>query len=116
MKKSWLLLLLPLLLILWWGVDRSDSAPLVHFVTARPARIESTISTNGKVEPAEWAAARAETAGVVRNIPVSRGQLVKAGQVLVSLDSTAARAELVGAQAKVEESRTDAAVIESGGR
>jgi len=109
-------LLAPLLLILWWGLDHNQSAPIIHFVTVRSAKIESTISTNGKVEPAEWAAARAEIAGVVRSIAVTRGQRVTAGQILLSLDNTAARAELIGAQAKVEEARAENTVLSAGGR
>jgi HlyD family secretion protein len=116
MKRFWLLLLAPLLLILWWGLDHNQSAPVVHFVTVRPSKIESTISTNGKVEPAEWAAARAETAGVIRSIHITRGERVATGQILVSLDDTAARAELAAAQAKVEEARAESTVLSTGGR
>src|SRR5689334_10379790 len=105
MKKYWLLLLLPLLLLLWWGLDHTEPAPVIHFATARETKIESTVSTNGKVEPAEWAAARAETAGVVRTISVQRGQAVQAGQALVALDTTAAQSDLAGAQAREQEAR-----------
>jgi HlyD family secretion protein len=116
MKKYWFLLLLPLLLLLWWGLDHSGSAPVIHFAIARPAKIESTVSTNGKVEPAEWAAARAESAGVVRSIEVQRGQAVKAGQTLVALDTTAAQSDLAAALAREQEARAENATLGQGGK
>ena len=60
MKKYWLIVALPLVLLIWWGIGRGESSVTLHFSTARRNSIESTVSTNGKVEPAEWAAARAE--------------------------------------------------------
>lgn len=116
MKKYWLLLILPLLLLLWWGFDRQQSAPEIHFVTVRNATIESTVSTNGKVEPVQWAAARAETAGVVRTIAVQRGQKVAAGQTLVKLDMTAAESDLAGALAREQEARAESTTVGQGGK
>ncbi len=116
MKKYWLLLILPVVLLLWWGLDRRQSAPQVRFATVERTRIESTVSTNGKVEPAEWAAARSETAGVVRSIAVHRGENVKAGQALVVLDTTAAQSDLAGAQAREEEARAESVTVSQGGK
>jgi HlyD family secretion protein len=116
MKRYWLLLILPVLLLIWWGVDRGGSAPLLHFATVRRTRIESTVSTNGKVEPAEWAAARAETSGVVRAVLVQRGEDVRAGQPLISLDTTAARADLAAALAREQEAKTENKTLNQGGK
>jgi multidrug efflux pump subunit AcrA (membrane-fusion protein) len=116
MKKRWLFLFLPLLLLLWWGLGRGDAGPVAHFSSAKEATIESTVATNGKVEPAESAAARAETAGVVRSISVQRGQMVKAGETLVALDSAAARSSLAAALAQEEQARAENATVRQGGR
>jgi HlyD family secretion protein len=116
MRKYWLLLILPALLLLWWGVGRRDAAPEIHFATVRPAKIESTVSTNGKVEPAQWAAARAETPGVVRAIAVQRGQTVRAGQTLVVLDTTAAQSDLAAALARQQEAQAEYAAVGQGGK
>jgi HlyD family secretion protein len=78
--------------------------------------IESTISTNGKVEPVDWAAARAETAGVVRSIAVQRGQNLKAGQTLVLLDTTAAQSDLAGALARQQEAQAETQTLSLGGK
>ena len=116
MSKFWLLLLLPLGLLIWWGVDRSGSGPVIHFASVRRTRIESTVSTNGKVEPAQWAAARAELSGVVKAISVHRGENVKAGQTLIALDTTAAQAALAGALARRQEAGTELNTLGQGGK
>jgi len=58
MKRYWWLLILPALLLLWWGLERRDAAVTIHFSTVKQAVIESTVSTNGKIEPEEWAAGK----------------------------------------------------------
>jgi HlyD family secretion protein len=116
MRRYWLLLSLPVLLLLWWGLDHREAAPQVHFVAAARIRIESTVSTNGKVEPLEWAASRAETPGVVRAISVQRGQFVEAGQTLVRLDVTAAQTDVAAAQAREQEARAETTTLGQGGK
>ena len=116
MRKWWLLLILPISLLLWWGLGHGESAPAIHFTTAQLKTIESTVSTNGKVEPAEWAAARAETAGVVQSVSVQRGQTVQAGQPLVILDTTAAQSDLAGALARQQEAQAESVIVGQGGK
>jgi RND family efflux transporter MFP subunit len=116
MNKSWLLLILPVLLLVWWGVGRSSTAPEVHFAEARKVTIESTVSTNGKAEPAESAAARVETAGIVETIKVERGQQVSAGQTLIVLDQAAVQSEMAAAAARLQEAQAENATLGRGGR
>jgi HlyD family secretion protein len=78
--------------------------------------ITSSVPTNGKVEPIEWAEARAEQDGPVQSILVQRGARVTKGAALVEQDSSDARAELTAAQARVSQARADLEVIEKGGR
>lgn len=116
MKKYWLVFAAAAILGLWWYFAHQQSVPEVHFAEVKPSLLESTISTNGKVDPAEWAAARAETAGVVRSITVQRGQSVIAGQTLVMLDTTSSEAELAAAQARAQEARAESEVLRQGGK
>jgi HlyD family secretion protein len=116
MKRSWLLLIIPALLVLWWGLDSREPTPEIHFAAVRNLTIQSTVSTNGKVEPVEWAAARAETAGVVRTVEVQRGQRVEAGQILVRLDITAAQSDLATALAREQGARTEVVTLGQGGK
>jgi HlyD family secretion protein len=116
MKRSWLLLLIPLLLLLWWGLDSRESTAEIHFAAVRRLTIQSTVSTNGKVEPVEWAAARAETGGVVKSVEVQRGQRVETGQTLVRLDTTSAQSDLAAALAREQEARADVTTLGQGGK
>ncbi|MGA8596418.1 MAG: efflux RND transporter periplasmic adaptor subunit [Bryobacteraceae bacterium] len=116
MKKLWFLLIVPALLLLWWAVDRNQSVPSVHYATARRKTLESVVSTNGKLEPVEFAAARAEVAGVVKEALVERGQSVKAGQPLVVLDNVTEQAAVDAARAQLEEARAEENTVRQGGK
>lgn len=109
-------MILPVLLLLWWGLDHHQAAPEIHFAAVERTTIQSTVSTNGKVEPVEWAAARAETAGVVRTIAVQRGQSVAAGQTLVRLDATQAQSDLAEAEAQQQEAQAENTIVGQGGK
>ncbi len=89
---------------------------VIHFATVEYGSLSSIVPTNGKVEPAEWSAARAEISGVVRTVSVQRGQNVQAGQTLVTLDTTAARADLAAALAKQQEAQAQMRTLGQGGR
>ena len=71
----------------------------VDFVKVTRETIVSTLGTNGRVEPIEWAPARAERSGIVSRVLVIRGQTVKINDPLVELDTRVAEAELSKAQA-----------------
>jgi HlyD family secretion protein len=117
MKKLWLVLLVVvLLLVLWWLVDRRESTPNVHFAEAKRTAIASTILTNGKVEPLQFAAARAEIAGVVQKIAVERGQDVKTRQTLIALDGSTERAAYDSALAQVQQAKANVSIVEQGGK
>lgn len=116
MRKYWPIAAVLILLLIWWGFGRREATVTLHFSNALSRTIVSTVSTNGKVEPAVWAAARAESAGVVRRVAVQRGQAVASGQELVVLDATAARSDLETALAKEHEARAEAAALGQGGK
>jgi HlyD family secretion protein len=116
MKRYWWVLILPLLLLLWWGLDRRGATVAIHFSTVRHAVIESTVSTNGKIEPLDWAAARAETGGVVRKVAVERGQQVTAGQMLLALDTNAAESAVAAALAAQQQAQAERASLAQGGK
>lgn len=116
MNKYWLLLLLPIGLLIWWGVGRSQSAPLVHFSPVTRITLESTVTTNGKVEPAQSAAARAENGGVVRTVNIQRGERVTAGETLITLDPASPESDLAAAQAREQEAQAELRTLTQGGR
>ena len=116
MRKYWFIWILPVLLALWWALDRRDAVVTAHVAPVTRGRIESTVPTNGKVEPVKWAAARAESAGVVRKVAVERGQRVKAGDLLVTFDTTAAQSDLAAALARRQEAQAELSNLKQGGK
>lgn len=102
---------------LFWTVRLFKTQPTeVQFARATVATINSSVPTNGKVEPIEWAVAKAESAGAVQKILIQRGQHVGAGQPLVELDASEARANLAAAQARIGEAHAQLEVLAHGGR
>jgi HlyD family secretion protein len=116
MKKLWILLVIPLIVLLWWAADRKTAIPSVHFARVERKSIASIVSTNGKVEPLEYATARAEVAGFVNDVKVKRGADVSAGQVLVQLDNATQRAARDTARAQLAQAQADQAIAKQGGR
>ncbi|HXE12314.1 MAG TPA: efflux RND transporter periplasmic adaptor subunit [Bryobacteraceae bacterium] len=116
MKKLWFLLVIPVVLLIWWVVDMAQSAPAVHYATVKRETIESVVSTNGKLEPEDFAEARAEIAGVVNQVSVKRGQQVKQGDPLVILDSASEQAAVNTARAQLAEAKAEENAVRSGGK
>ena len=102
--------------VVWWLVARRNTPPPVPFTKATRETIISALTTNGKVEPIEWASARSETAGVVRRSLIARGQKVAQGAVLVELNASGLTSEISAAQARVDQARAEAQTLEQGGR
>jgi HlyD family secretion protein len=100
----------------WYVNNWRNQPPEIPFVKVLREPITSSVSTNGKVEPLDWAPARAERAGTVVAILVERGKQVEQGAPLVEINSDDAKAELAAAQARIEQARADLAMFERGGR
>jgi HlyD family secretion protein len=112
------LLIVVLLLVglIAWLLVRRSGPPEVPFTKVKREMIESTLTTNGKVEPVEWAAARAESAGTVAKVDVQRGAQVARGQLLVELDVSQAREQLASAEARVAQAKAELDVLMRGGK
>jgi HlyD family secretion protein len=104
------------LALAWWLHRKGASPPEVPFAKARRERLVSTLETNGKVEPWEWAAVRAERPGTVSRVVVHKGEQVGKGALLVELDARDARADVASAEAAVSEARAELETIGQGGR
>jgi len=80
----------------------------IRVTTTAPSRqdINSTISTNGKVEPVQNFEVHASFPSTVRNVFVGEGQKVHKGQLLVQLDDADARAQLARAQAQLKQAES----------
>lgn len=117
MKFLWWLVPLAGVGAVVWGLQFWRSQPPeVRFAKVTRETITSSVPTNGKVEPIEWAVARADRSGAVQKILIQRGQHVAKDAPLVELDSTEAQADLAAAQARIAQIQAEIEVINHGGR
>jgi len=110
-----LIVLVIVAVLVSWAVARRAQPPEIPFVKVVRDTITSTLSTNGKVEPIQWASARAERAGVIKKIDVTRGQQVAEGTPLVELDTATAESELATAEAQIEAAKAQQRPLQQGG-
>jgi HlyD family secretion protein len=111
-----LLVAVPLLLLGGWWYRTNGDSPKVPFSRAKRETLISTLPTNGKVEPIEWMAVRADAAGLIDQLPVKEGQRVSKAAVLAELRAPGLAAELSARQAQVEQVQAELATIERGGK
>lgn len=94
----------------------ANETPQVPVHKTAKGTFEDQVTTNGRVEPIDWASARAEREGLVLSVPVTKGQRVAKGSPLAILDSREAQAELASATARIDEANAAIQLLESGGR
>jgi len=115
--RSWLVVvLIAAAAVVAWIVTKKSTPPEVDFAKVTRETLVSSLSTNGRVEPIEWMAARAERAGMITRVLVTRGQGVQKDQPLVELDTRVVSADLSKAQAAIEEAKAQEQVLNQGGR
>lgn len=101
---------------LWALMAWRSQPPEVSFAKVVREPISNTVPTNGKVEPVEWAEARAERAGAIVQILIQKGQRVAKDAPLAEIDSADAKADLAAAQARITQARSELDVLGRGGR
>ncbi len=87
----------------------------IRITTTEPTRetIQSTITTNGKVEPVKNFEAHATGPSTVRKVLVSEGEKVHKGQLLVQLDDAGARAQLARALAQLKAAQSQTTDVQA---
>jgi HlyD family secretion protein len=87
----------------------------IRITTTEPTRenIQSTITTNGKVEPVKNFEAHATSPSTVRNVLVRAGEKVRKGQLLVQLDDADARTQLARAQAQLKQAESETSDVQT---
>lgn len=94
---------------------RRNALPDIPFAKVTREAITSTLTTNGKIEPIEWASARAERPGVIKKVMVHRGQNVASGAALIELDTRDANAQLSSAEAQIAQAQAQQQALLQGG-
>lgn len=116
LKRFAVALLAGVIILAGWLYFSSNKPPETSFVQAQRGKIESLVATNGKIEPLEWASARSEIDGLIVKVLVVKGQTVKAGQPLATIDAREARAELATAESRIAQAKGDIQTLQGGGR
>lgn len=116
MKKLLLVVLVLAAAVVGWGLLRKNSPPKVNFTQVKRTTLISTLPTNGKVEPFDWQAIRAERAGIVSKVTVRDGQSVRKDEVIASISDPSLETDVQGAEARVAEARANLAALETGGK
>jgi HlyD family secretion protein len=114
-------LLLPLVLALVagtviWAWIRKNAPPEIKFARVKRQTLISTLPTNGKVEPYEWEAVRAESAGLVTRVNVRNGQHIAQGAPMAELSDPEASAGIESAEARLAEAQATLKLLQSGGK
>ena len=116
MKKLLLLPLLVVVAVIGWGIFRKSTPPAVTFSRVKRETLVSTLPTNGKVEPFQWQAVRAQAAGLVSRVDAVEGHPVANGAALAVMTDPSLEADIDTAQAKVAEAEANVASLEAGPR
>ena len=116
MKKLVILLLLAVAAVIGWGILRKNTPPSVAFARVKRETLVSTLPTNGKVEPLQWQAVRAQASGLVSRVDVVEGGPVANGGVMAAMTDPAIQSDIDTAQAKVAEAEANVASLEAGMR
>ncbi|HVV91719.1 MAG TPA: biotin/lipoyl-binding protein [Solirubrobacterales bacterium] len=85
------------------GGSAAGSAATKRTATVGKGVVQSTVSGNGTLEPAQKVELSFGASGEVTAIEVKAGETVKKGQVLAEVDSSSARASLASAEAQLVE-------------
>ena len=99
--------------ILWHYSTRDRTE--VRMGTAEMGELVSNFSTNGVVQPTHNFAAYSPLPGTVKAVYVHEGEKVTKGQLLISLDDTAARTQVAAALAAVRGAQAQLEALRHGG-
>ena len=118
MKKSGLFILLILLAALaaavfFWAASYRKALP-VQAAKVQPYDLQSSISTNGKIEADKVYELHAPFSGIVRTIEARLGQRVGIGQPIFTVHDSSLDSELRAAQAELAAARLDLQNIRRG--
>jgi HlyD family secretion protein len=90
-------------------------APQVQIVSVTREDLTASITGNGKVEPISPTVARAQFPTFVADVKASEGQLVRKGQLILTLDAADQRAQLSQARADLLAAQTELRNAHAGG-
>lgn len=119
-KKRFVLILLGVVVVLAIAggiVAGQMNKPLPYeFIIASKQTVIQEVSVTGKVKPAQSVELAFERGGKIKSAPVQIGDIVEAGQVLASLDTSELQAQKEQAEANLENQEAQLAQLQKGTR
>jgi HlyD family secretion protein len=116
LKKVGLALLVIVAAAVGMGVFRRNTGPKINFIRVQRTTLVSNLPTNGKVEPFEWQAIRAERSGIIASVAVHDGQSVRKDEIIATISDPSLEAELETTEARVAEAHANLTALENGGK
>jgi len=113
--RIWIATTVALLLIFYIVHLLTRGSLPIRVAEASVGNLTNTVSTNGKVEPQVNYEAHAPFPGVIEALSVHEGEKVPAGQMLVAMDDSEARARLATAQAALKGAQVSYQAAKNGG-
>lgn len=113
----WLSVAIAVIIIFYFVRMATRTRVPVRVAAVVRSPLQSTVPTNGKVEPQPQAnfEAHAPFPGVVKNVYVHEGEKVTRGQLLITMDDTDARARLAAAVAALRNAQAAYTTLLHGG-
>ena len=108
-----LIVVVAVALLLWWN-GAFSSASSVRVVEVQMEYLQSSVSTNGKIEARKVFQLHAPLSGSCKNILLHQGDEVNAGQVILTIDAPSLQSEMAAARAELEDAQLDLRNIQRG--
>jgi HlyD family secretion protein len=100
--RTWIITAVAIVLI-FYGVHLMTRGSLpIRVGAASYGDLTSTVSTNGKVEPLATFESHAPFPGVIQTLDIREGDKVSAGELLLAMDDTQAKARVATAEANLK--------------
>jgi HlyD family secretion protein len=100
----------------WYALASRSTLPEVKFTKPRRETLISTLPTNAKVEPIEWAPIRVESPGLITKLFVKLGDKVSPGAAIAQISSTGLADQVSAASARTAQAQADLDALSKGGR
>jgi len=108
-----LIVVVAVALLLWWN-GAFSRASSVRVVEVQMEYLQSSVSTNGKIEARKVFQLHAPLSGSCKNIQLHQGDEVNAGQVILTIDAPSLQSEMAAAQAELEDAQLDLRNVQRG--
>jgi RND family efflux transporter MFP subunit len=116
-KIYWMIAALAVIVLIWLGTGfasaTTDKVSVTENAKVVSLQVKETVETSGSLETQPFAALNWKTSGVVETVYVQPGDMVKAGDVLLTLRPDSTSANLASAQADLEAARANLRALTS---